>query len=160
MVPATQPKMSLQAKTHGGFHITLFPETILPADYSILDAMKTFQTTDIPWKMPVNTQPIENNKLYFMYIDEDTTITKLLDHLQKPSGVWYPENRWEPTHLTLGNNTGPEAFIANEIYQLFLKETVWYVQLVERIPKISNPVFKTDYTYLWLEDQRTRLYKV
>ena len=123
--------------------------------------MKTFEISNVPWRLPNSAKLILKTYDVFNIRFKDKTLYKLLDHLQKPTGVWDPDSRWEPLHLTLGDNNKYDQEIIlkmQSLYEIFNKESSWYVQLVERIPKVDNPKNKLDYEYRWLQNQRTRLY--
>ncbi len=161
VVPEAQPIKSSQAYIHGGYHITLFPETELPSDYNILAAMHTFKISKIPWTLPKNAKLILNKNNYDSIWLKNKTLSQLMDHLQNPTGVWNPETRWEPLHLTLSDHSDYDKQLklnVQNLYEIFNNESSWYVQLVERIPKGDNPKNKLDYEYRWLKNQRIRLY--
>lgn len=161
-MPETQPYKSYQAHIHGGYHITLFPETKFSEHYSIVDVMKTFKVSNVPWTLPQNAKLKINYTHYDSIWIKDYTLSKLMDHLQQSPGDWDPLTRWEPLHLTLSDRNIRDLPVldAETLYETFSNEKNWYVQLVERIPKVSNPKTKLDYEYRWIKNQRTRLYLV
>jgi hypothetical protein len=140
VIPEKQPPFNVQAMLYGGYHITIFPTHTLPADYSLREAMVGFPMTSTPWRLPKDVQVRDK----FIYI-ESPTITKLIDHLLKPNGVW--ERKWLPTHLTLGSND-------QSLVKSFMDEDVWYVQLVE---KRKQPDGSS--RYIWLKRETVRLYE-
>lgn len=161
VVPKTQPEPSSQAEIYGGYHITLFPEQEIPEDFDVKKMMKTFPMSGKRWKLPGDSKLIGLKRGLNMIDIESNTLSRLMDHFQEPNGPFDPETRWEPLHVTLGERYIKEPVNARDLYEIFMNETEWFVQLVERKPLIDNTVKDpSKYSWTWLTDQRVPLYSV
>lgn len=146
LVGENQPDAGPVVAAYGGYHATLFSEHVLRANYSLVDALKTFEMTDEPWRLPDGT--ISNVANYFSF--KSNTVSRLMSHLVAPSGPWDPNKQSSALHI---------QFDQGDIVDDILKgDQRWFVQLVERIPRGTNPRMKKDYIYRWLPDQRVQLF--
>ena len=160
VVPKKQQESSSQARIYGGYHITLFSDTNLPPDFDMKKMMKTFNTSNKMWQLPGGSElyDIKSKGLYMIGIIS-RTLTKLLDHFQEPNGPFDVENRWEPLHMTLGENRIPEPVSAEDLYDVFMDEKEWYVQLVKKTPLYKHSGYDPlHYKWEWLPSQRVPLY--
>lgn len=161
VVPEAQPPPSSQAEIYGGYHITLFPAHKIPKDFDLKEVMTSFATTRTRWNLPDDAMviSIEENGLYVVDV-VSRTLSNLMDHVQEPNGPFDPERRWEPLHLTLGSNEFEEPVSAEKLYDIFMAEENWYVQLVEKTPLKARPGRNPkNYSWKWLPDQRVPLYR-
>ena len=150
LVPGIQPKSTHESRKYGGFHITLFPSQLRPENYSIVDAMRNFKTTNEPWNLmrpsiKISYKDAKSKNLKLMYTLGGQTIEKLKKYLQSNNTGQAPWIRpWGPAHLTLGNlNPKDQADPAD-----FLHQDTWYVQLVRKDGKNRG----------WPKNERVRLF--
>eukprot|EP00049_Salpingoeca_infusionum_P004107 m.74897 g.74897 ORF g.74897 m.74897 type:complete len:179 (+) comp12419_c0_seq1:121-657(+) len=159
-VPATQPALSSQAKIYGGYHITLYPTHTLPANYSLKEEMASYPKGDSRFTLQADAK--QHSQYGINFLDGDhPTLHAVLQHLGQ-RGSWNAERMWLPLHMTLGQKDacipGGEPVSADELSEIMRREPEWFLQLVEKCPRVPVPRSKTDYEYRWLPQERIPLF--
>jgi hypothetical protein len=150
LVPGIQPKSTHESRKYGGFHITLFPSQLRPENYSIVEAMRNFKTTNEPWNLmrpssKISFKDAKSKNLKLMYTGGGQTIEKLKKYLQTNNTGQAPWIRpWGAAHLTLGTLSPKDQANPED----FLHQDVWYVQLVRKDGKNRG----------WPKNERVRLF--
>lgn len=130
-VPAVQPTPeTAEAKKYGGAHMTLFPDQLMPKNYSIVNAMQGFSMTQTQWNLtlPGITTKVKNassKNLVLMMVYGASTINTLRTYLQTSAGGNWTKP-WSSNHVTLGTIDPDDQYVPSD----FTSQPLWYVQLV------------------------------
>lgn len=153
VVPESQPAASSQSIIYGGYHITLFPEQPFLIDYDLMSQLRAFPMSEQRWHLPTTATVKQRGGLNSLQFNS-YTLQRLQDRLE--SIGWNHKRRWHPLHVTLGETKHREAVAPEVLYETFMAERSWYVQLVRR--HTIQRTGRAAYVYEWLPDQRMPLY--